>query len=229
MEVFSMEVAGLGFFKKSDIEKLDINIEDEVIVLQGLDEEVNEEEFAHAEGELSDVPKNKEHDEISEFIELSKKDKLTKEEKKRLKKLIRYIDGQTTTIGEIVRGWIGVTVISVALVYYFSLPIKIHEYKNNQASQIQDFLVAEEAINAEYEALKETTTKPYAVVSIEALNVRAEPDEASTKLGQLKKNEEVEVIEELEGQDFIKISYQNQSGYIHKDFVEIINKSIEVE
>lgn len=213
----------MGFFKDSGIDDLP-SIEDSVLVFHELEDNDTGHSQVSKKETLTEI---EEKDEFTEFIELSEKANLTKEEKKRLKKLTKYITGQATTKAELVRDWIGMIIIFGALAYYFSLPIKIREYNASLESGVNDYLAMEEVINSEYEALKEMETKKYAVVSIETLNVRKEPDEASARLGQLNKNEEVEVVDILEGQDFIQISYQNQDGYIHRDFVEIINKSVE--
>lgn len=229
MEVFrNGGVFSLKFFKQSESDDVKVNVDDkDVLVFQALDAEKKEEEAAKGTEEVLEAC-SKEEDKVSEFLALTKKEKLTKEEKRRYRKLVRYIESETSCLKETIQGWVGVVLIVGILGYYSTLPVKIYQHYNEADVDTHELLAMEELVNEEYEAMKEETTYvPFAKVSIETLNVRTEPNEAATRLGQLSKNEEVEILDELEGQDFFKIDFDGQVGYIHKDFVEKINKSIE--
>ena len=232
----------MGFFKdSSDIKLDDLELElsqDEVLVFQELDKKrVNEQNTTKIGEQLPNLQQIQEMDEIDEFLALSRKrktEKLTRAEKKRYKKLIRFIDGQKTTLKEIVRDWVGLAIIIGATTYYLSLPYKIYEYNQSvQNGTNEEFITTETLINEEYDKLHqnevETELKQFAKVLISKLNVRSEPNETSEKLGQLEKNEEVEFLTKVPETDFVKVLYNGEEGFIHQDFVEIINKSVEKE
>ena len=69
---------------------------------------------------------------------------------------------------------------------------------------------------------KATTTPLIAEVSTEALNVRSEPDIESEVIGQLKKGDTVNVIENLDY--WIHITFEDKKGWVYKPLVKLSEK-----
>ena len=69
---------------------------------------------------------------------------------------------------------------------------------------------------------KATNTPLIAEVNTEALNVRSEPDIESEVIGQLKRGDTVNVIENLDY--WVHISFQNKKGWVYKPLVKLSEK-----
>ncbi|MCD8502184.1 MAG: SH3 domain-containing protein [Bacillaceae bacterium] len=96
------------------------------------------------------------------------------------------------------------------------LKIKI----NNQWGYIHGDFVA---ITQEQTDRRETTTSKGRVVA-SSLNVREQPNGTSTRIGSLRNGTVVDIYDTV-NQSWYKIKLNQQWGYIHRDFVTLINSS----
>ena len=71
---------------------------------------------------------------------------------------------------------------------------------------------------------KTTTTPLIAEVNTEALNVRAEPDINSDVIGQLRRGNTADVVENLDY--WIHITFEDKKGWVYKPLVKLLEKEI---
>lgn len=62
-------------------------------------------------------------------------------------------------------------------------------------------------------------TYPTAVVVPNSLNVRASGESTAERIGMLSQGDEVEIIEEVETSDYLKIRFQELEGYVHREYL----------
>ena len=88
------------------------------------------------------------------------------------------------------------------------------------SGEITGYVKAEYIITGdEAKALAETLVRKVAIALTDSLNVRTEPNTECSVMTTISTGEELEFVEELDG--WVKVSVDNDDGYVAKEFVEV--------